>query len=593
VHRADGSIVYGQLAAFDPESKRFTFRATRAETAVPHEAIADIVLAPVRTRAEPEAPARELRRTFRVVYRDGSRVSGALTRIEDGHVGLACPGVEEHLRLPLAGVRSLISLRPDATPSTPIAAGRPGRLETDGLSLKGRLADGGAHGLNWQPDLALNSSPLAAGLSGRVVYREPAPPPPAAPNPRTAGGRQVIGGAVGFVVMNGAVVAPAAPTAPPPPSSGRRSMHLRTGDTIPCEVTRIDEKGVTFKTPNSDSTFVAHEKIKSVELIPTRDAPGLDEAKRDRLLTLPRMQKGSPPTHLICSVNGDFLRGRIVEMDAARLKVEVRLEVKELPRDRVAQIIWLHADELADQKAAAPPVTAPRETRAQTVDAGGNRLTFVVGKFDGKNLSGTSEVLGACRTDLTDVNELLFGSAIEESAAKLAYNVWKLHNAPEPKFARDDAGGADGGATGTESALVGQLAPAFQLEALDGSKFKLADRKGRVVVLDFWATWCGPCMQSMPAVEDVIREFADRDVELLAVNMEEQPEQVKAIMERHKFKAPVAIDRDGAVAAKYAVTAIPQTVVIDREGKVARLFVGGGKANADALRKALQELSAK
>ena len=64
------------------------------------------------------------------------------------------------------------------------------------------------------------------------------------------------------------------------------------------------------------------------------------------------------------------------------------------------------------------------------------------------------------------------------------------------------------------------------------------------------------------------------------------------MLERHKLKMPVALDRDGVVAAKYVVSAIPQTVVIDREGKVARLFVGGGKNTAEALRKALEELSA-
>ena len=111
-----------------------------------------------------------------------------------------------------------------------------------------------------------------------------------------------------------------------------------------------------------------------------------------------------------------------------------------------------------------------------------------------------------------------------------------------------------------------------------------------MVVLEFWATWCGPCMQSMPLVDEVVREFADRGVELLAVNMEEQPEQIKAMLERHKLKVPVALDRDGVVAAKYAVTAIPQTVVIDRDGKVARLFVGGGKKTAESLRTAIQEL---
>jgi thiol-disulfide isomerase/thioredoxin len=152
---------------------------------------------------------------------------------------------------------------------------------------------------------------------------------------------------------------------------------------------------------------------------------------------------------------------------------------------------------------------------------------------------------------------------------------------------------AGGASTGLESPLVGQPAPSFQLDLLDGAKYKLAEHKGRVVILDFWATWCGPCLQYMPQVEEVAREFADQGVELVAVNMEEQPEPVKSMLERHKLKMTVALDRDGAVAGKYAVTAIPQTVVIDRDGKIARLYVGGGKGTADALRQALQELSAK
>src|SRR5207253_3273278 len=117
-----------------------------------------------------------------------------------------------------------------------------------------------------------------------------------------------------------------------PPSSGQTALHLRSGDTIPCQVTRIDEQGVTFKTSLTDATFVAHEKIKGVELSALHSFVPLDEAKRDRLLTLPRLQKENPPTHLICSKNGDFLRGRVVEMDAKRLKVEVRLETREIPR---------------------------------------------------------------------------------------------------------------------------------------------------------------------------------------------------------------------------------------------------------------------
>jgi thiol-disulfide isomerase/thioredoxin len=355
----------------------------------------------------------------------------------------------------------------------------------------------------------------------------------------------------------------------------------------------MDEKGVTFKTPISDATFVEHAKIKSVELIATHGSPQLDEIKRDRLLTLPRLQKDSPPLHLICSKNGDFLRGRIVEMDETQLKVEVRQESRSIPRDRVAQIIWLQADELTAQSGASITANASRATRVQRLGADGNRLTFLALKSDGETISGTSDVLGACRVELKDADQLLFGSTIEQSAAQLAYHLWKLHHAVEPKFVQEGAAaGGDSRLTGTASPLVGQPAFPFKLDLLDGSRFHLAEHKGRIVVLDFWATWCGPCLQSMPLVEGLVREFADRKVELVAINLEEQPEQIKAMLERHKLKVPVAIDRDGVVAAKYAVTAIPQTVLIDREGKVARLFVGGGEKTVDALRKAIQELSA-
>lgn len=583
LHRADGSVVYGELAAFDPAAKTFTVRDGSSETVVRDDAVTDVFLRP----AQPDDAGP---RTLRVECRDGSRFSGAATKIEDDHVTVADPGIAEPVRLPLAEVRSLVPLRHGHGPTVATADARPGRLEADGLTLKGRIVDAGGRPdvVMWQPDLASAASPLVTGISGRVIYRDPPPPPPPAPPVEQAQMAGAIGAAMGIIR--------AAKQPKPQPSSllasstSRKSMHLRTGDTVPAEIVRIDERGVTFRSPNSDATFVPHEKVKGVELVTVGGAPSLDEIKRARLLTLPRMQKDSPPTHLICSKTGDFLRGRIVDMDQSRLLVEVRLETKEVPRDRVAQIIWLHPDELGDAKKAEPPAAAARETRAQTVNAAGNRLTFVVHRADAKTIAGTSDVLGECRSTLTDVDQVLFGSAIEQSASQLAYHAWKLHHAVEPKFVSADAA-KDAIPTGTESALVGQPAPAFQLEKLDGSKFKLADRKGQIVVLDFWATWCGPCMQTMPLVEGVIAEFADRKVELLAVNMEEQADQVKSLLERHKFKVPVAIDRDGAVAAKYAVTAIPQTVIIDREGKVARLFVGGGKATADGLRKALEELT--
>src|SRR5262249_3540950 len=158
----------------------------------------------------------------------------------------------------------------------------------------------------------------------------------------------------------------------------------------------------------------------------------------------------------ICSKNGDFLRGRIVEMDDARLLVEVRLETKELPRDRVAQIIWLHPEELKDDKKATPPIDPGQVTRVQTINAAGNRLTFALSGSNGASVSGTSDVLGQCVVDLARVDQLLFGSFIEKSAAELAYHSWRLHHAPDPKYVQADANGSESASSGLDSPLVGQ-----------------------------------------------------------------------------------------------------------------------------------------
>ena len=97
-------------------------------------------------------------------------------------------------------------------------------------------------------------------------------------------------------------------------------------------------------------------------------------------------------------------------------------------------------------------------------------------------------------------------------------------------------------------------------------------------------------MQVMPTVDKVAAEFADRGVKLVAVNLQETPDQVKTALARLGLDMPAVLDRDGRVAEKYGATAIPQTVIIDRQGKVARLFVGAAARFDEQLRGALDSI---
>jgi peroxiredoxin len=176
--------------------------------------------------------------------------------------------------------------------------------------------------------------------------------------------------------------------------------------------------------------------------------------------------------------------------------------------------------------------------------------------------------------------------------SKLAYHRWRLKNATDPRYvsAGDEEAGEADGDDGKGSRLVGKPAPDFKLALLEGGEFQLAKARGRVVVLDFWATWCGPCIKAMPMVERAVGQFPAEQVQLIAVNLQEQPKAIRAMLERHQLHVAVALDVDGVAAERYEASAIPQTVVIDSQGKIARLFVGGSNDLEEKIAGAIREL---
>jgi thiol-disulfide isomerase/thioredoxin len=125
------------------------------------------------------------------------------------------------------------------------------------------------------------------------------------------------------------------------------------------------------------------------------------------------------------------------------------------------------------------------------------------------------------------------------------------------------------------SGLKGKPAPAFTLDLAGGGTFDLAQQKGKnVVILDFWASWCGPCRQAMPIYAKVASEYKDKGVVFYGVNIAESPETIKKFLEQTKLEIAVAMDAEGKVAGQYQAASIPMSVIIDKTGVVQVVHVG-------------------
>ena len=117
-------------------------------------------------------------------------------------------------------------------------------------------------------------------------------------------------------------------------------------------------------------------------------------------------------------------------------------------------------------------------------------------------------------------------------------------------------------------------APGFTTEDAAGTRVDSASFRGRLVVLNFWATWCPPCRLEMPAMERLYQEFRGKGLEVVAVNFMESPELVRAFAEEQELTYPMLLDSRAEIAERYGVMRLPETVLIGRKGEVIAKTIG-------------------
>ena len=359
-----------------------------------------------------------------VVLTDRSRIRGLWLASRDGKLGLQSAWCQTEIYFNLESVVSWIGTENQFTSN--LAHHRNGSLRLEHTELSGFLIEDVSQAqsetLRWRPHGCKNSSALNADAQGTIAYRLQLP---------VSDTGQPTGRIEDLVKSQ-----QQADDAPSTIDDGNISLTTReivftSGDTIDGYVKKIDQEGIHFLSNQSQVQFVPHHRLESAWInsmvTPARKR---DSEKLQRFLTVPRTQRDDPPTHLLVSIHGDLMRGRLVEMNDRTAKIEVRSQVSEIARDKVAQIIWLRE-------------TAEQQTIDRRPDEAGsyqihviqqNRgLTFSPTRISAGILHGESELLGGCQVSLQQISQILFGPDISTRVAQFHENPWKLIRARLPQ----------------------------------------------------------------------------------------------------------------------------------------------------------------
>jgi thiol-disulfide isomerase/thioredoxin len=148
-------------------------------------------------------------------------------------------------------------------------------------------------------------------------------------------------------------------------------------------------------------------------------------------------------------------------------------------------------------------------------------------------------------------------------------------------------------AAGDLKSWTGGATPPLVLKDLSGKEHRLDDYRGKVVVINFWATWCEPCREEMPSLNRLKVQMADTPFAILAVDMGEGEARIKAFLEKTPVDFPVLLDRDSAVSKAWKVRVLPTTLVLDPESRIRYMVIGELDWSSPEIEKRLRALQGK
>lgn len=140
------------------------------------------------------------------------------------------------------------------------------------------------------------------------------------------------------------------------------------------------------------------------------------------------------------------------------------------------------------------------------------------------------------------------------------------------------------------AAVPSALAPDFTLRTIGGPNIRLQEQRGKVVLINFWATWCGPCRQEMPQLNKLYEKYRNAGFNVLGINVDDDSNRAVALASRAGLKFPLLLDTDKTVSRLYDINTMPTTVLVDRDGRVRHTHNGYVPGMEDVYEKQMREL---